>query len=184
MRQVVRNSTSPPSLLVTRTFTSCNGLRSSDLDLERADAGQSEARAVLAALEHQGQHAHADQVAAVDALEALGDDGFDAEQVRALRGPVARAAHAVILAGEDDERDAVLLVALAGFVDARDLVAELAGLAEVTGDAALGAGGKEVAQADVGERAARHHAVVAAAAAVAVEVEHAHAALLEELARG
>ena len=38
------------------------------------------------------------------------------------------------------------------------------------GDAAFGAGGEFVAQADVGERAADHDSVVAAAAAVGVEV--------------
>ena len=37
-------------------------------------------------------------------------------------------------------------------------------------DAAFGAGGQQVADADVGERAAGHHAVVAAPRAVAVEV--------------
>ena len=60
----------------------------------------------LALLVDQRQHAHADEIAAVDALEAFGDDGFHAEQERALGGPVARAAHAVIFAGEDDQRDA------------------------------------------------------------------------------
>src|SRR3546814_13263821 len=41
-----------------------------------------------------------------------------------------------------------------------------------------------VADADVGERAAHHHIVVAAARAVAVEVGRLHAARLQELARG
>ncbi len=54
-------------------------------------------------LNWQRQHAHADEVGAVDALEALRDDGLHAEQLRALGGPVARAAGAVFLAGEDDE---------------------------------------------------------------------------------
>ena len=59
---------------------------------------------VLAFLVDQRQHAHADQIAAVDALEALGDDRFHAEQERALGGPVAAGAHAVILAGQHDQR--------------------------------------------------------------------------------
>ena len=45
--------------------------------------------ALSPSLELQRQHAHADQVAAVDALEALGDHGLDAQQQRALGGPVA-----------------------------------------------------------------------------------------------
>src|SRR5919109_3339422 len=43
-----------------------------------------------ALLEHERQHAHADQVGAVNALERLGDHRANAEQRRALSGPVAR----------------------------------------------------------------------------------------------
>ena len=39
-----------------------------------------------------------------------GDDGAHAEQARALGGPVARRAGAVLLAAEDDERHASRLV--------------------------------------------------------------------------
>jgi hypothetical protein len=70
----------------------------------------------------------------VDALEALGDDRADAEQVGALRRPVARGARAVLLAGEDDERRALGLVLHRGVVD-RHLLA-----VGRCGDAALGAG--------------------------------------------
>src|SRR5260221_7922075 len=48
--------------------------------------------------ELEGQHAHHDEVGAVDALEALDDHGTRAEEQRALGGPVARAARAVLLA--------------------------------------------------------------------------------------
>src|SRR5581483_7240299 len=41
-------------------------------------------------LEGQRQHAHADEVGAMDALEALADHGAYAEQPRTLGGPVAR----------------------------------------------------------------------------------------------
>src|SRR5688572_26476663 len=41
-----------------------------DEDLERADACEAKRRTVLAALEHQRQDAHADEVAAMNALEA------------------------------------------------------------------------------------------------------------------
>ena len=65
----------------------------------------------LAVGELQRQHAHADEVGAVDALEGLGDHRAHAEQVRALGRPVARRARAVLLAAEDDERRALLGVA-------------------------------------------------------------------------
>jgi hypothetical protein len=52
-------------------------------------------------LELQRQHAHAHQVAAVDALEAARHHGLDAQQLRALGGPVAARPGAVFLAGKD-----------------------------------------------------------------------------------
>ena len=58
----------------------------------------------------------------------------------------------------------------------------LAAVGEVQRDAALGAGRQLVAQADVGERAAHHHLVVAAARAVGVEVLGLDAVLVQVLA--
>ena len=104
----------------------------------------------------QRQHAHPDQVGAVDALVRLGDDGAHAEQRGALGGPVAARAAAVLLAGQDDQRGALGLVGLRRLVDGRLL-------AVLDGDAALGAGRQLVAQPDVGEGAADHDLVVAAA---------------------
>src|SRR5687768_7410843 len=52
--------------------------------------GQAERRRVLARLVLQRQHAHADQVRAMNALIALGEYGAHAEQRRALGRPVAR----------------------------------------------------------------------------------------------
>src|SRR5207244_2905636 len=49
--------------------------------IERVDflAGETEGVRVFARLELQGENPHADEVGAVDAFEALGDDDFDAE---------------------------------------------------------------------------------------------------------
>src|SRR4029077_1509556 len=44
-------------------------------DVDQLVAGEAEGGGVLARQELQGSDAHADEVAAVDALEALGDDG-------------------------------------------------------------------------------------------------------------
>src|SRR5205807_2833664 len=74
---------------------------------------------------------------------------------------------------------AILLVALGGVEDGHDLAA-----GQVLGDAAFGAGGEQVAQADVGEGAAGHDAVVPAARAVAVEVHRADAVLHQVAAGG
>ena len=115
------------------------------------------------------QHAHPDQVRAVDPLVALGDHRADAEQPGALRRPVAARARAVLLAREHDQRDRLLGVAHRRVVD-RHLLAVGSSRAEVERHAALGPRRELVAQADVGERAPHHHLVVAAPRAVGVEV--------------
>jgi hypothetical protein len=74
----------------------------SGIDVDELGAIQLQRLPGVAALELQRQHAHAHQVAAVDALEAARHHGLDAQQLRALGGPVARGAGAVFLAGEDD----------------------------------------------------------------------------------
>jgi hypothetical protein len=71
-------------------------------------AGEAEGLGVLALRELEREDAHADEVGAVDALVGLGDDGLDAEEGRALGRPVTGRAGAVLLAGQDDQRDALL----------------------------------------------------------------------------
>src|SRR6516225_2019195 len=62
-------------------------------------------------LEAQREHAHPDEIGSMDALEGLANDRAHAEQVRTLRRPVARRAAAVFLAGKEDQRNIVALVA-------------------------------------------------------------------------
>ena len=118
------------------------------IQLERLSGG--------AVLKLQGQHAHADEIGAVNALKTLRDDDFDAEQVRALGRPVARRTRAVFLAREDDQRRARFLVGHGRIVNGgfHAVCAE-----RVT---AFFAAEHEVLDADVGKRAAGHDAVVAA----------------------
>ena len=115
----------------------------------------------------------------MDALVGLGDHGAHAEQRGALGGPVAGRAGAVLLAGQDHQRHALGLVGRRRVVDAH-----LLAIGQVAGHAALGAGRELVAQPDVGEGAADHHLVVAAAGAVAVEVLRRDAVLLQVAAGG
>ena len=75
-------------------------------DLEYFFAGQLERFGVLSRQELQRQNSHADQIRAVDALVAFGDDGVDAEQARAFGGPVAGGAGAVFFAGQNNQRRA------------------------------------------------------------------------------
>ena len=132
----------------------------------RLAPGEAERLRVLPRLELQRQHAHADQVAAVDALVALGDHRAHAQQQRALGRPVARGAGAVLLAREHDQRHAFG----AGTARRRRRSSCASPAGRCSGDAALDAGHQQVLEADVGERAAHHHPVVAAARAVGVEV--------------
>lgn len=130
-------------------------------------------------LEVAGQDAHADEVAAVDALEGLRDDGLHAEQTCAFRGPVAAGAHAVVFTTEDDARCASGFVGLGGVVDAHF---GACGLQQ--GVAAFFAAEHEVLDAHVGEGAAGHDEVIAATAAVAVEIGLRDAVVGEEAAGG
>src|SRR6478735_7879740 len=166
MRTTASNSTVSPDSLAATTLTV--------FGVVPARVG------VLAGRVLQRDDAHADEVGAVDALVALGDDGLDAEQARALGGPVARGAGAVLLARQDDERRAGSGVALGGVVDRRLLAA----VGEVAREAALDAVEEEVLQADVGERASDHDLVVAAARAVGVEVPALDAVVGEVLPGG
>ena len=86
-------------------------------DVEGLAARQAQRRGALTGQELERQDAHAHEVGAMDALVRLGEDGADAQQARALGGPVARAAAAVLLAGEDDEGHALGRVAHRGVVD-------------------------------------------------------------------
>src|SRR5918993_2270882 len=72
--------------------------------------GEAQRLGAIAVRELEGQDAHPDQVGAVDALEALGYDGFYPEEERALGCPVTRGAGTVLLAGNHDERHPLILV--------------------------------------------------------------------------
>src|SRR6185295_635630 len=69
------------------------------------------------------QHAHADEIGAVDALEALGDHPAHAEEPRALGSPVARRAGAVLRAADHDEWYTFLAVPLGRGVERHALAA-------------------------------------------------------------
>ena len=146
-------------------------------DVEGLGAVQLQALGAGAVLELQRQHAHAHQVGAVDALETLSHNDFHAEQVGALGGPIAAGTGAVLLARDHDERGAGGLIGDGRVVD-RGLMAIGA-----EGVATLFAAEHQVLDADVGEGAAGHDAVVAAAAAVAVEVDELDAVVDQEPAR-
>ena len=115
----------------------------------------------------------------MDPFEALGDHGPHAEELRPLRGPVARRARAVLLAREDDERDAVRAVAL-GRLEDRHLLAR----GDVHRPRSLRARNELVPQPHVRERPTHHHLVVSSARAVRVERLALDAVLDEVDARG
>src|SRR5437899_11715322 len=94
-------------------------------DIERLFTGDAQRYDAIAALELARQHAHADQVRAVDALETLGNHGLDAQKLRALRRPVAGRSGAVFLATEDDGRRPLRDVLHRRVIDRHLLVAGL-----------------------------------------------------------
>src|ERR1700693_3666791 len=113
----------------------------------------------------------------MDPLEALGDHRAHPEQQRAFSRPVARGARSIFLAGDHDQGHALGSVANGGVEDRH-----LGAIRQVTRPVAL-ALDELVAEADVAERAAHHHLVVAAPRAEAVELA-ALDAVLDEVATG
>src|SRR5918992_3112557 len=148
-------------------------------DVERLVSREPERRGRLARAELQRQDAQPNEVAAVDPLEALGDDRADAEESWSLRRPVPRRTAAVLLAGEHDERNALVAIAECGVVDRHPVAAR-----EVRRPRTLGVGRELVAKTYVGERPPHHHLVVAATRAVAVELALLDAVVDEVPARG
>src|SRR6267378_4706551 len=109
-----------------------------------------------AIFEGQWQHTHADQIGAVDTLEALANHGADTEQPRSLRGPIARRAITIFGAGKNHQRDLLGLILHRGIVDRHLLaVGPVPGQAAL-GNIAVGALQYEVLDTDVGESAAHH----------------------------
>ena len=96
----------------------------------------------------------------MDALVAFGHDSLDAQERGALGCPVTGRAGAVLLAGQDHQRDAGGLVVLRGVVD---IGLRAVGLGEVAGEATLDAVQDLVPDPDVRERSADHDLVVATA---------------------
>src|SRR5471030_1551504 len=139
-------------------------------------AGDAQRFDAVVADELQRQHAHADQVGAVDAFERAHDHGLHAQQLGALGGPVARRAGAVLFAAEHHRRRAFGDILHRRVVDRQLFAARL-----VDGDAAfdrrtVGLGRDHaVLDTHVGEGAAHHDLVVAATRAVGVEVGLQHA---------
>ena len=150
--------------------------------LEAADGqplapGQAERRGRVAGRELERQDAHPDEVRAVDPFVALGQDHPHAEQRRSLGRPVARRPGAVLAAGDDRGPDPFVGVAHRRVEDEPFLA-----VGQVDRVRAFLPLDQPVAQADVGERAADHHLVMAAPRAVRVELERRDPVLLEPLA--
>ena len=152
------------------------------IDVEGFAAVQPQRADAVAILELQRQHAHADQVRAVDALEAAGDDRPDSEQHGALGRPVARRAGAVFLASQHHGRNALLQVRLGRVVD-RGLTAVIQRETALDRAAVRIRRQHQVLDPHIGEGAADHDVVVAAPAAVAVEIALLHA-VLDQIAAG
>ena len=143
-------------------------------DVERLRPVERERLRVRPLLELQREHAHADEIGAMDSLEARHHDRADAQKLRPLRGPVAGASRAVLVTADDDQRRVVLRVSHRRVVDREPLVRWI-----VHRHSAFDARHHQVLDAHVRERPARHHPVIAAARAVAVEVLDLDAVLLQ-----
>ena len=146
------------------------------VDVEGLVAAHAQGLPGIRALELQRQHAHAHEVGAVDALEAAGDHGLHAQQLRTLGRPVARGAGPVLLTAHDDRGCSGGDVLHRGVVDRHLLAARLEEGQAAFLPRAIGLRGQhQVLDAHVGEGATHHDLVIAAARPVAVEVCLLHA---------
>src|SRR5262245_34413318 len=102
-------------------------------------------------------------------LEALGNDSSHTQQRGSFGGPVARAAGAVLLPGDDDQRRALSLVSHRRVIDGNRLIGSAFSSVHFA-DPTFGSRHHQVFDPDVGKGAARHYAVVAATGTVTVEV--------------
>ena len=110
----------------------------------------------------------------MDPFERLRQNGADSEECGAFGRPVARRSGAVLLAGDDQERNAL------GRIAHRRVIEELLlAVGQVQRVGAFLALHERVAQSDVAERAAHHDLVVAAPSAVRVELERPDAVRLQ-----
>ena len=106
---MAENRRSVPSSAVAVTVTVWRGLAPvlETTDGQALATGQPERGRRLARGELEREDAHPDEVRAMDALVALGQDHPDAEERRALGRPVTRRPGAVLPPGDDRRRDAL-----------------------------------------------------------------------------
>src|SRR5205085_8803641 len=120
------------------------------------------------------QHAHADQVTAMDAFEALCNNGFHAQQTSPFSSPIAGRSGSVFLSGDYDERNLLFLIFHRGIVNAHALTVRL-----VQSYSAFRSRHHQVLDAHVRKRAAHHHLMIAAPRTIAVEVLNLDSLLLQ-----
>src|SRR5688572_33027789 len=70
-------------------------------DIECLEAGEAEARDILAREELERKNSHAHEIAPMNPFVALRDNRLDSKQSRSFRGPISRRTGTVFLAGED-----------------------------------------------------------------------------------
>ena len=90
-------------------------------DIEGFGAVDAVGVAVFTGFEFERQHAHADEVGAVDALKPFGDNGFDTGQTHAFGRPVTRGTLTVVGTGDDDQRLFAVHIGFDGFPHAHHL---------------------------------------------------------------
>lgn len=90
-------------------------------NVEELFASQAEVLSRVASGELSGKDTHADEVAPVDALKALGDDHLHALEVGALGSPISRRSRSILSTGKDDELVSFVPVPGSGIGNIHDL---------------------------------------------------------------
>lgn len=135
-----------------------------DVNVELLGASKAEGVSRLVLLELEGQDAHSEEVASVDALVALSDHDLDTLEVGALGSPIARGSRTVLFSSKDDGISAGFLVLSSSIEDSH-----LFSRGDVDGSRAS-LGDHLVDKSHVGESTTGHDLVVSSAGSVRVKV--------------
>src|SRR5688572_25273896 len=137
-------------------------------------AVESQRSSIRIVLELTRQHAHSDEITAMNTFKALRDDCFDTQQAGTLRSPVARTSGAILLTSDDNERHILGLITHRCIVDTHALA-----IGMMNGDATFNTRHHQVLDANICERATNHHLVISTPRTVAIEVFDINATLLQ-----
>src|SRR5207244_9057937 len=125
----------------------------------------------------------ADEVAPVDALKTLRDDGFYSQQTRSLSSPITRRTGSIFLPSDDNERRFLFLIFHRRVIDTHSLRFG-SRVRPVNSYATFSPRHHQILDAHIREGPTHHHFMVAAPRAIAIKIRNVNSFLLQVNTRG